>query len=70
MAKKIRSIMQDKEAGQCYLCRLLHRDYSIKPARQEHHVMGGTANRKLSEKIRSQGMVGPGPSPLRSGGGT
>lgn len=50
MAKKIRSIMQDKEAGQCYLCRLLHRDYSIKPVRQEHHVMGGTANRKLSEK--------------------
>ncbi len=50
MAKKIKSIMQDKEAGQCYLCRLLHRDYSIKPVRQEHHVMGGTANRKLSDK--------------------
>lgn len=50
MAKKIKSIMQDKEAGQCYLCRLLHRDYSIKPVRQEHHVIGGTANRKLSEK--------------------
>lgn len=50
MAKKIRSIMQDKEAGQCYLCRLLHKDYSIKPVRQEHHVMGGTANHKLSDK--------------------
>ncbi len=50
MAKKIKSIMQDKEAGQCYLCRLLHGDYSIKPVRQEHHVMGGTANRRLSEK--------------------
>lgn len=50
MAKKIKSIMQDKEAGQCYLCCLLHRDYSIKTVRQEHHVMGGTANRKLSEK--------------------
>ncbi len=50
MAKKIRSIMQDKEAGQCYLCRLLHGDYSIKSVRQEHHVMGGTANRRLSEK--------------------
>ena len=50
MAKKIKSIMQDKEAGQCYLCRLLHGDYGIKPVRQEHHVMGGTANRRLSEK--------------------
>lgn len=50
MAKKTRSIMQDKEAGQCYLCRLLHGDYSIKSVRQEHHVMGGTANRRLSEK--------------------
>lgn len=50
MAKKSRSIMQDKETGQCYLCRLLHRDYGIKPVRQEHHVMGGTANRRLSEK--------------------
>lgn len=50
MARKIKSIMQDREAGQCYLCRLLHGDYSIKPVRQEHHVMGGTANRRLSEK--------------------
>lgn len=50
MAKRIKSIMQDKEGGQCYLCRLLHNDYSIKPVREEHHVMGGTANRKLSEK--------------------
>lgn len=50
MARKIKSIMQDKEAGQCYLCCLLHKDYSIKTVRQEHHVIGGTANRKLSEK--------------------
>ena len=49
MAKR-KSIMQDRETGQCYLCRLLHGDYSIKPVRQEHHVMGGTANRRLSEK--------------------
>lgn len=48
MAKR-KSIMQDRETGQCYLCRLLHGDYSIKPVRQEHHVMGGTANRRLSE---------------------
>lgn len=50
MAKKTKSIMQDKESGQCYLCRLLHKDYSIKTVREEHHVMGGIANRKLSEK--------------------
>ncbi len=45
-----KSIMQNKEIGQCYLCRLLHDDYSIKPVLEEHHVMGGTANRKLSEE--------------------
>ena len=45
-----KSIMQDKESGQCYLCRLLHNDYGIKRIREEHHVMGGVANRKLSEK--------------------
>lgn len=50
MAKKTKSIMQNKNIGQCYLCRLLHNDYSIKPVREEHHVMGGTANRRLSEK--------------------
>lgn len=50
MAKHTKSIMQDKEDGQCYLCRILHGDYSIKPVREEHHVIGGTANRRLSEK--------------------
>lgn len=50
MAKKTKSIMQNKDIGQCYLCRLLHNDYSIKPVREEHHIMGGTANRRLSEK--------------------
>lgn len=54
MARKIKSIMQDKEAGQCYLCCLLHKDYSIKTVRQEHHVIGGTANRKLSENMASR----------------
>ncbi len=50
MAKKSRSIMQDRETGECYLCRLLHNNCSVKLVREEHHVMGGTANRKLSEK--------------------
>lgn len=45
-----KSIMQDKKDGQCYLCRLLHRDYSVKAVREEHHVIGGVANRKLSER--------------------
>ena len=47
---KTESIMQSKGAGQCYICRLLYGDYTIKPVLEEHHVMGGTANRKLSEK--------------------
>lgn len=46
----MKSIMQDKEDGTCYLCRKLHGDDSIKTVRQEHHVFGGTANRRLSEK--------------------
>lgn len=50
MAKKTKSIMQNKESGQCYLCRLLYRDYSVKTVREEHHVLGGVANRKLSER--------------------
>lgn len=45
-----KSIMHSKGAGQCYICRLLYGDYTIKPVLEEHHVMGGTANRKLSEK--------------------
>lgn len=50
MAKKTESIMQNKGAGQCYICRLLYGDYTAKPVLEEHHAMGGTANRKLSEK--------------------
>ena len=40
--------MQPKD-GRCYLCMKLHDDYSVKPV-HEHHVIYGTANRKLSEK--------------------
>lgn len=42
------SIMHEKD-GTCYLCIRLHDDYSPKLI-QEHHVIFGTANRKLSEK--------------------
>lgn len=40
--------MQKKD-GRCYLCRMLHGDESVKLV-QEHHVIFGTANRRLSER--------------------
>lgn len=46
----MKSIMHDKNSGTCYLCMRLHSDYSVKPVRQEHHAVFGTANRRLSEK--------------------
>ncbi len=46
----MKSIMHDKDSGTCYLCMLLHSDYSEKTVRQEHHAIFGTANRRLSEK--------------------
>lgn len=46
----MKSIMHDKKDGTCYLCMKLHGDYSRKSVLQEHHAIGGTANRKLSEK--------------------
>ena len=44
----MKSIMQKKD-GTCYLCRKLYKDYSQKVTHC-HHVIFGTANRKLSEK--------------------
>lgn len=44
----MKSILQEKD-GRCYLCMALHGDHSWKVT-QEHHVIFGTANRKLSEK--------------------
>lgn len=46
----MKSIMHDKNSGTCYLCMMLHSDYSEKDVRQEHHAIFGTANRRLSEK--------------------
>lgn len=45
-----KSIMHSKEDRTCYLCMKLHGDYSEQYNLQEHHVVFGTANRKLSEK--------------------
>jgi len=44
----MRSIIQEKD-GTCYLCMILHGDYGQKTV-QEHHVIFGTAGRKLSER--------------------
>lgn len=43
-------LMHDKKDGTCWLCMKLHGDYSRKSVLQEHHAMGGTANRKKSEE--------------------
>ncbi len=45
----MKSIIHKKEEGTCYLCQLLYQDYSRKTV-QEHHVIYGRGNRKLSEK--------------------
>lgn len=44
-----KSIMQDKRGGECYLCNILLGIDTMAACREEHHVMHGTANRKLSE---------------------
>lgn len=45
----MKSIMHNKRDRTCYLCMRLHRDYSEKVT-QEHHVICGWANRRISEK--------------------
>ncbi len=45
----MKSIMHKKQEGTCYLCMMLHSDFSRKQT-QEHHAVFGTSNRKLSEK--------------------
>ncbi len=45
----MRSIMHDKLDGTCYLCMLLNNDYARRTT-QEHHVIFGTAGRRLSER--------------------
>lgn len=46
----MKSIMHNKQDGTCYLCILLHNDYSRKLVREEHHVPFGRGIRKLSER--------------------
>jgi hypothetical protein len=45
----MKSIMHEK-GSDCYLCKRLLRDSSIKPYLEEHHAIFGSGKRKLSEK--------------------
>lgn len=45
----MKSIMHERN-GACYLCQRLNGNDYYHQTLQEHHVFGGTANRKLSEK--------------------
>lgn len=45
----MKSILQNKDDEQCLLCLALYGDRSRKIT-EEHHVMHGTANRKLAEQ--------------------
>lgn len=44
-----KSIIQEKSGGECYLCDLFLGIDTPAPIREEHHVMHGTANRRLAE---------------------
>ena len=46
----MKSIMQDKHEAMCYLCMKLHGDYRRRMNLEEHHVIYGKGNRKLSER--------------------
>lgn len=43
-----KSIIHDQSVKQCLLCMLLEDDFSKKPV-HDHHIFGGTANRRISE---------------------
>lgn len=44
-----KSIMHNKQDRTCYLCILLNQDYAARSGLQEHHVVFGSANRRLAE---------------------
>lgn len=44
-----KSIIQEQSGGECYLCDLFLGIDTPAPIREEHHVMHGTANRRLAE---------------------
>ncbi len=48
--KHEKSILHDQSHKQCLLCMVLEDDFSEKPI-HDHHIVFGTANRKVSEKL-------------------
>lgn len=48
--KHPKSILHDKKDRTCYLCMKLEDNSSPHLILEEHHIFGGTANRKLSEE--------------------
>lgn len=47
--KHKKSIIHRKESGFCFLCALLNNDYTYKET-EEHHVVFGSGQRRLSEE--------------------
>ena len=45
-----KSILHRQQDHTCYLCMILNGDFDIRSGLQEHHVMFGTADRRLSER--------------------
>jgi len=41
--------MHEKD-GTCYLCRMLHDDWTLNEYTEEHHIFFGTAKKPLSEE--------------------
>ena len=46
----MKSVIQNKEDRQCYICKNFLGDPSEKSYLEEHHIFEGVANRKQSEK--------------------
>lgn len=46
----MKSVIQNKEDHQCYICKNFLGDWSEKKDLEEHHIFEGVANRRLSEK--------------------
>lgn len=47
--KRSKSILHEKD-GTCYLCRMLHDDWTLYEYTEQHHIFFGTAKRALSEE--------------------
>lgn len=52
----MKSIIQDKRSGRCYICEHWRNDDSIKSNLEEHHIFYGP-NRKLSERYGLKVML-------------